>query len=224
MPRDGVAISRVVGWCDGRCDGRGDVARVVRGLVDVGNRLIAALDVPDRAEADALVARLDGVPSWVKIGLELFCAEGPGDRRATTRRAARGDARPQAARHPRDRRARDARGSPRSAPGCSPSTRAAGARCSRPRSTRARARHEGPRGHRADLARRRRPRRRSARKARSVELVVGARELAIAAGCDGVVASPHEVAAIRAIAPPRLPHRHARRAAGRAPRRAIRSA
>ena len=43
----------------------------------VGNRLIAALDTPTRAEADALVARLDGVPSWVKIGLELFCSEGP---------------------------------------------------------------------------------------------------------------------------------------------------
>lgn len=44
----------------------------------VGNRLIAALDAPNRAEADALVQRLGGVPSWVKIGLELFCAEGPG--------------------------------------------------------------------------------------------------------------------------------------------------
>lgn len=43
----------------------------------VGNRLIAALDTPTRAEADALIARLDGVPSWFKIGLELFCAEGP---------------------------------------------------------------------------------------------------------------------------------------------------
>ncbi len=43
----------------------------------VGNRLIAALDAPTRAEADALVTRLGGVPSWVKIGLELFCAEGP---------------------------------------------------------------------------------------------------------------------------------------------------
>ena len=43
----------------------------------VGNRLIAALDVPDRTAADALVARLGGVPSWVKIGLELFCAAGP---------------------------------------------------------------------------------------------------------------------------------------------------
>jgi len=43
----------------------------------VGNRLIAALDTPSRADADALVNKLAGVPSWVKIGLELFCAEGP---------------------------------------------------------------------------------------------------------------------------------------------------
>lgn len=52
----------------------------------VGNRLIAALDAPTRAEADALVARLGGVPSWVKIGLELFCAEGPTIVRDYTRR------------------------------------------------------------------------------------------------------------------------------------------
>jgi orotidine-5'-phosphate decarboxylase len=39
--------------------------------------LIAALDTPTRVEADALVERLAGVPSWVKLGLELFCAEGP---------------------------------------------------------------------------------------------------------------------------------------------------
>ena len=43
----------------------------------VGNRLIVPLDVPSRDEADTFVARLGGVPSWVKIGLELFCAEGP---------------------------------------------------------------------------------------------------------------------------------------------------
>ncbi len=43
----------------------------------VGNRLIAALDTPSRSEADAFVTRLAGVPSWVKIGLELFLAEGP---------------------------------------------------------------------------------------------------------------------------------------------------
>ena len=43
----------------------------------VGNRLIAALDTPSRAAAESLVGQLDGVPSWMKIGLELFCAEGP---------------------------------------------------------------------------------------------------------------------------------------------------
>lgn len=43
----------------------------------VGNRLIAAIDTPSRGEADAFVDRLAGVPSWVKVGLELFCAEGP---------------------------------------------------------------------------------------------------------------------------------------------------
>jgi orotidine-5'-phosphate decarboxylase len=43
----------------------------------VGNRLIVPLDVASAAEAEALLERLGGVPSWVKIGLELFCAEGP---------------------------------------------------------------------------------------------------------------------------------------------------
>jgi orotidine-5'-phosphate decarboxylase len=43
----------------------------------VGNRLIAALDTPTRADADAFVDKLRGAPSWVKIGLELFCSEGP---------------------------------------------------------------------------------------------------------------------------------------------------
>ncbi|MGE0545669.1 MAG: orotidine-5'-phosphate decarboxylase [Kofleriaceae bacterium] len=42
-----------------------------------GNRLIAALDAPTRTAADDLIGRLGGVPSWVKLGLELFCAEGP---------------------------------------------------------------------------------------------------------------------------------------------------
>ncbi len=44
---------------------------------DPGNRLIAALDVEDRAQADALVARLGGAAGWLKIGLELFIAAGP---------------------------------------------------------------------------------------------------------------------------------------------------
>ncbi|MBA3456155.1 MAG: orotidine-5'-phosphate decarboxylase, partial [Deltaproteobacteria bacterium] len=43
----------------------------------VGNRLIAAIDAPDRVEAERMIARLGDVPSWIKIGLELFCAEGP---------------------------------------------------------------------------------------------------------------------------------------------------
>jgi orotidine-5'-phosphate decarboxylase len=43
----------------------------------VGNRLIAAVDAPSRDEAAGFVTRLAGVPSWIKIGLELFCAEGP---------------------------------------------------------------------------------------------------------------------------------------------------
>lgn len=42
-----------------------------------GSRLIAALDVPDRASADALVARLGASVDWLKIGLELFVAAGP---------------------------------------------------------------------------------------------------------------------------------------------------
>ncbi len=44
---------------------------------DPGNRLIAALDVDDRARADALVDRLGGAADWLKIGLELFVATGP---------------------------------------------------------------------------------------------------------------------------------------------------
>jgi len=44
---------------------------------DPGNRLIFPLDVPTRARADELVARLDGGASWLKIGLELFTACGP---------------------------------------------------------------------------------------------------------------------------------------------------
>jgi orotidine-5'-phosphate decarboxylase len=45
---------------------------------DPGNRIVVALDVPGRADADDLVRRVGGAASWVKIGLELFCAAGPG--------------------------------------------------------------------------------------------------------------------------------------------------
>jgi orotidine-5'-phosphate decarboxylase len=44
---------------------------------DPGNRLIAAIDAPSRDEAHQLIAKLAGVPAFVKLGLELFCAEGP---------------------------------------------------------------------------------------------------------------------------------------------------
>jgi orotidine-5'-phosphate decarboxylase len=56
--------------------------------LDPGNRLIAALDVPDRAGALALAARLGGAASFLKLGLELFAAEGPALVRELT---ARGD-------------------------------------------------------------------------------------------------------------------------------------
>lgn len=44
---------------------------------DPGNRLIVALDVPDAAAAEALATTVGAAASWVKIGLELFLAEGP---------------------------------------------------------------------------------------------------------------------------------------------------
>lgn len=56
---------------------------------DPGNRVIAALDVPDGAAAIALAARIGEGASWVKVGLELFVAEGPavvGAMRAAGRR------------------------------------------------------------------------------------------------------------------------------------------
>ena len=41
------------------------------------DRLAVALDVSDLAGARALVGRLAGVPGWLKVGSELFTAEGP---------------------------------------------------------------------------------------------------------------------------------------------------
>jgi orotidine-5'-phosphate decarboxylase len=41
------------------------------------DRLAVALDVPDLAAADALIARLGAVPGWLKIGFQLFAAAGP---------------------------------------------------------------------------------------------------------------------------------------------------
>ncbi len=45
---------------------------------DPGNRLIVALDVPTRVAAEAFIERLDSAASFIKIGLELYIAEGPG--------------------------------------------------------------------------------------------------------------------------------------------------
>jgi len=41
------------------------------------DRLVVALDVPSRREALALAQRLQGRAGMLKVGLELFCAEGP---------------------------------------------------------------------------------------------------------------------------------------------------
>jgi orotidine-5'-phosphate decarboxylase len=46
-------------------------------LVQAGNRLIVALDVSSREQVSELLAQLAGIPSWVKIGLELFTSLGP---------------------------------------------------------------------------------------------------------------------------------------------------
>jgi orotidine-5'-phosphate decarboxylase len=165
----------------------------------LGNRLIVPLDVPSAAEADALLERLGGVPSWIKVGLELFCAEGPS---IVTAYAARG------LRVMLDLKLHDipetvARATARVASlGAGLLTvHAGGGRAMLEAAVRACGETRllavtvltslddadldeiGARGPVADLVRRR-------------------AELAIAAGCHGVVASPHEVAAIRAIAPP----------------------
>ena len=47
-------------------------------FVDVRERLIVALDVPNASEALRLVGQLDGTVRFFKVGLQLFTAEGPG--------------------------------------------------------------------------------------------------------------------------------------------------
>lgn len=42
------------------------------------SELAVALDFQTRAEALSMASRLQGTATWMKIGLELFCAEGPG--------------------------------------------------------------------------------------------------------------------------------------------------
>ena len=45
--------------------------------MDASDRLAVGLDVPDLAAAEALIASLAGVPGWFKVGSELFTAAGP---------------------------------------------------------------------------------------------------------------------------------------------------
>jgi orotidine-5'-phosphate decarboxylase len=165
---------------------------------DPGNRLIAALDAPSRNDADALVVRLAGVARWVKLGLELFCAEGPtivtdyivlGHRvmldlklhdipetvaRATARVAVLGAELLTV--HAGGGRAM-----------LEAAVRAAG-------HTRVLAITVLTSLDDADLAD-------IGAQGPVRDLAVKRAQLAIAAGCAGVVASPHEIAAIRAIAP-----------------------
>jgi orotidine-5'-phosphate decarboxylase len=50
------------------------------------SRLIVALDFPSAEPALALADRLRGQVRWLKVGLELYCAEGPGLMRELRRR------------------------------------------------------------------------------------------------------------------------------------------
>jgi orotidine-5'-phosphate decarboxylase len=169
-------------------------------MFDVGNRLIAALDVPTRHDADAFVERLGGAPSWVKVGLELFGACGPGIVEEYARRGA----------VMLDLKLHDipetvARAVTRLAGlGAGLLTvHAAGGRAMLEAAVGA-ARAAGDARvlavtvltslDDADLA--------SIGVAGTVaDVVVKRARLAIEAGCHGIVASPHEVAAVRAIAP-----------------------
>jgi orotidine-5'-phosphate decarboxylase len=170
-----------------------------RRMFDPGNRLIAAIDAPGRTEADLLVGRLAGIPNWYKLGLELFCAEGPAVVRDFVGRGRRVML---------DLKLHDipetvARAAARVATlGAELVTvHAGGGRAM----LEAAVRHAAPTRVLAvtvltslddddlDEIGAIKPVR---------ELVVKRARLAIAAGCAGVVASPHEIAAVRAIAPP----------------------
>jgi len=166
---------------------------------DPGNRLIAAVDAPGQAEAEALIARLAGVPGWLKLGLELFCAEGPA---IVAGCVARGH------RVMLDLKLHDipetvARAAARVATlGAELVTVHAGggramleAAVRSAGATRVLAVTVLTSLDDADLAQ-------IGAQGPVRELVVKRAGLAIAAGCAGVVASPHEIEAVRAIAPP----------------------
>jgi orotidine-5'-phosphate decarboxylase len=166
---------------------------------DPGNRLIAAIDAPGRAEADQLIEQLGGVPSWIKLGLELFCAEGPA---AVAEHVARGR------RVMLDLKLHDI---PETVARATARVAALGAELLTVHAAGSRAMLEAA------------VRSAGATRVLAVtvltsldeadlgligaqgpihELVVRRARLAIDAGCAGVVTSPREAAAVRAIAPP----------------------
>jgi len=166
----------------------------------VGNRLIAALDTPTRADADALVARLGGVPSWFKIGLELFCSEGPaivrehvGSGRAVMLDLKLHDI-PETVARATARVAELGAGLLTVHAGGGRAMLEAAVTAAGP-ATRVLAVTVLTSLDEQDLAD-------VGAQGPVADLVTRRARLAISAGCAGVVASPHEVAAIRAIAPP----------------------
>ena len=180
-------------------------AAAARPALEPGSRLIAAVDVPDRASADALVARLGASVDWLKIGLELFVAAGPD----LVRDYAAAGHRVMLDLKLHDIPATVGRAAAQAAElGAELLTvHAAGGRAMLRAATDAASAAGGARRLRilavtvltsldeADL--------RDAGLVGPTEaLVLRRAELAAQAGCDGVVASPHEAARLRAVMPP----------------------
>ena len=44
---------------------------------EAAGRIMVALDRPDTSAAESLIRALEGIPCWLKVGLELFYATGP---------------------------------------------------------------------------------------------------------------------------------------------------
>jgi orotidine-5'-phosphate decarboxylase len=44
---------------------------------EAAGRIMVALDRPDEAAAESLIRALEGIPCWLKVGMELFYAAGP---------------------------------------------------------------------------------------------------------------------------------------------------
>ncbi|NMO94749.1 orotidine-5'-phosphate decarboxylase [Paenibacillus lemnae] len=47
------------------------------GYESMAGRLMVALDYPDAGQASALVRQLEGIPCYIKVGMQLFYAAGP---------------------------------------------------------------------------------------------------------------------------------------------------